>query len=105
MYTSGTATSGLSCSDGANGLIGWGYNDLSAMFPYVTAWQALSWNNPNCGTCIRVVYNEKSIHITAVDQCGPSPVSGSQHFDISREAFVELFGDDGISKGTMNAQF
>jgi hypothetical protein len=32
-------------------------------------------------------------------------VSGSQHFDISREAFVELFGDDGISKGTMNAQF
>jgi len=88
MYQTNTPLSTLSCSDGSNGLLNWNYQDLNAMYPYVTAWQSLSWNNPNCGTCLHITANGKSVYVTAVDQCGPSPVAGSQHFDMGPDAFL-----------------
>lgn len=93
MYTSSTDLLGLTCSDGANGIIAWDYKDLNAMYPYVTAWQRVAWNSPQCGTCIKITSSTTSVYLTAVDQCGPSPKAGSDHFDISQDAFYELFGD------------
>lgn len=40
-----------------------------------------------------------------IDQCGKSPQSGTSHFDISKEAYYELFGDEGIQKGHMIADY
>jgi len=41
--------------------------------------------------------------VTAVDQCAPSTVAGSEHFDIGPEAYKELFGGEGTEKGSMIA--
>lgn len=95
----------VACSDGAYGLIGWGYTNLEPMFPYVAAWNELSWNNPKCGTCIALSYGNKTIHITALDQCGAGQNGTTTHFDISKEAFTEIFGQEGINKGSMMANW
>jgi hypothetical protein len=52
LYAPSTPLTSVACSDGANGIIKWGYKDLSPMFPYVTAWQEAAWNSPKCGDCI-----------------------------------------------------
>lgn len=49
-------------------------------------------------------YEGKSVFVTVIDQCGPPTGQGAgadAHFDISEEAFTELFGDLGVSKGSM----
>ena len=93
----------VACSDGANGLISWGYSTLQPMFPYVAAWDKLKWNDVKCGTCISLTFNSKTIHFTALDQCGGPSNGTDTHFDISKEAFYEIFGQAGIDKGSMIA--
>lgn len=105
LYEPSTSLSGVTCSDGANGILNWGYKDVSAMFPYVTAWQDVAWNSPKCGTCFKITHQTNTIYVTVVDQCGKSDKVGTSHFDLSKEAFVALFGQDGIQKGTMEANF
>ena len=105
LYAPSTSLGSVACSDGDNGIMKWGYKDLSLMFPYVTAWQDVAWNSPKCGTCFKVTYLTKTIYVTVVDQCGKSEKAGTSHFDLSKEAFVELFGQEGIQKGTMEGHF
>ena len=75
------------------------------MFPYVAAWDKLKWNDPKCGTCIAITYGGKTIHFTTIDQCGAGVNGTTAHFDISKEAFYEIFGDVGIQKGSMIADW
>lgn len=70
LYTVDTQLNTLTCSDGANGLIEWGYSALQPMFPYVAAWDQLKWNDAKCGSCIELTFGDKTIHFTALDQCG-----------------------------------
>jgi hypothetical protein len=105
LYEPSTSLSGVTCSDGANGILNWGYKDVSAMFPYFTAWQDVAWNSPKCGTCFKITHQTNTIYVTAVDQCGKSDKVGTSHFDLSKEAFVALFGQEGIQKGTMEGNF
>jgi hypothetical protein len=104
LYKRADSLSTVACSDGANGLMSWGYKDLSMVFPYVTAWQPASWNSPQCGSCAKIAWNGKFTYVTVIDQCGVIN-SAYSHFDMSREAFYGLFGDIGIAKGTMFANF
>jgi hypothetical protein len=105
LYQPSTPLTNVACSDGANGIMAWGYKDLSAMFPYVTAWQEATWNSPRCGDCIKITYKTNTIFVTVVDQCGKSDRAGTSHFDLSKEAFTALFGQDGLIKGTMEGNF
>lgn len=105
LYAPSTPLTSVACSDGANGIIKWGYKDLSPMYPYVTAWQEAAWNSPKCGDCIQITYRDKVVHVTVIDQCGHSDRAGTSHFDLAKDAFVALFGQDGINKGTMEANF
>lgn len=83
LYTKYDKLTTVSCSDGANGIMSWGYKDLSLMFPYVTAWQPASWNSPQCGSCIKIMWNGKYTYVTVVDQCGMIN-SAYSHFDLSK---------------------
>ena len=86
------------CSDGENGInTRWGYDTLSPMYPYVTAFSKVEWNNPTCGECVKVSSNSNTIYLTIIDQCGNA--KHENHFDIAPEAFYELFGDQGIHDG------
>jgi hypothetical protein len=83
----------------------WKYTTLQPLFPYVAAWDKVTWNSPKCGSCIEVSWNGKSIYVTAIDQCGGPTPGHDSHLDISKEAFYKLFGDEGIQKGTMTANW
>ena len=103
LYQSNTPLTSVACSDGKMGLITrFHYTDLKQMFPYVSAWDRASWNSPNCGACIKVTNKRdasKSIHMTVIDQCGGGMGGGDTHFELSKEAFTELFGNKGIQDG------
>jgi hypothetical protein len=101
LYQSSTPITSVACSDGINGLMTrWKISDLSTIFPYVAAWNKISWNSPKCGTCFELTdYNtKKRIYVIGIDQCGPENKYDS-HFEISQEAFVKLFGQPGIRDG------
>ena len=104
LYNSFDQLITVACSDGQNGLMSWGYNDLSQVFPYVTAWQGATWNSPYCGSCVKMTHKDKFVYLTVIDQCGDFDMVES-HFDISKEAFYELFGDEGIQYGHMKADY
>lgn len=104
-YQASTPLTNVACSDGQNGIINWGYKDLSPMFPYVTAWQEAGWNSPKCGLCMNITSKTATVFVTIVDQCGKSDRAGTSHFDISKEAFVALFGQEGLNKGTMEGNY
>jgi hypothetical protein len=85
------------CSDGEYGInTRWGYDTLSPMYPYVTAFSNVNWNHPNCGACVRVTSSTTTIYLTIIDQVVSER---STHFDIAPEAFKELFGDQGMNDG------
>jgi hypothetical protein len=76
------------------------------MYPYVTAYSNSAWNSPNCGSCWEIPYRGKSIFVTAIDLCGTDGRGDNgTHFDLSMDAFREIFGDDGISKGILVSEF
>ena len=105
LYYAAEPLTTVACSDGSHGLISWGYTNLQPMFPYVAAWDQLKWNDAKCGTCIALTFNGKTIHFTALDECGSGVPGTDTHFDISKEAFYEIFGDVGIQKGSMIADW
>ena len=74
------------------------------MYPYVAAFDQSGWNSPSCGQCFQLNYKGKYIYFTAIDQCGPPP-KGNAHFDISPDAFMQIFGQEGFKKGTIYATF
>nr|AAB00101.1 19 kDa antigen [Coccidioides posadasii] len=62
--------SGVTCSDGDNGMITKGYNTAGEIpnYPHVGgAFTVETWNSPNCGKCYKVTYNAKTIFLTAID--------------------------------------
>ena len=71
------------------------------MFPFVAAWDRSGWNSPNSGKCIKVNNNKdnyRSIYIISIDQCGGG-MGRDSHYELSMEAFTELFGDLGSQDG------
>ena len=100
LYTLNFPLTSVSCSDGQNGLMTkFGIDTISPMFPYVGAYSNSPWNSENCGKCYKLtnVIDCNSIYITAIDKCGLH--KGNPHFDLSKEAFTELFGIKGIKDG------
>ncbi|CAE8620206.1 unnamed protein product [Polarella glacialis] len=90
-YTAATPTAYCMCSDQPKGIINsWKYNDLSAMFPYVSACALnLGWSSaPACGKCMKLTDTSSGneIYVTCVDGCG-----NPSNFDIAPPAFDELF--------------
>ncbi len=83
LYTKYDSLTTVACSDGANGIMRWGYKDLSLMFPYVTAWQSAGWNSTQCGNCAKIEWNGKFTYVTVIDQCGVI-ASAYSHFDMSK---------------------
>ncbi|KAL7941541.1 eliciting plant response-like protein [Trichoderma barbatum] len=60
----------VACSDGANGLLTkyhWQSQGEVSGFPYIGGVQGIQWNSTQCGTCHRLEYGGRSIHILAVD--------------------------------------
>ncbi|KAI9437789.1 Cerato-platanin [Lactarius psammicola] len=60
----------VACSNGANGLVTRGYPTFGSLptFPHIGGVYAVKgWNSPQCGSCWRLTYKGKSIHVTAVD--------------------------------------
>merc|ERR1719410_135717 len=103
-YYDGQPVTEVSCSDGENGLIEkYGYSTLDPLIPYVAATSNVMWNSPNCGNCYAVSANDKTVYVTAIDQCGKGP-NGEMHFDMHPVAFQELFGsvDVGIGSASFN---
>ena len=75
----------------------WGYKDLSEMYPYVGAFKGIEgWNSENCGNCYEVtdVVTKNKRYITAVDHAG-----SDFGFNLSEQAFEEIFGKEGIHDG------
>jgi hypothetical protein len=104
LYTDIFPLTSVACSDGINGIITrWGYSDLSNMFPYVTAASFATWNSVKCGECIKITNGDKSIYVTVIDQC--QVLSNKDHFDLSKEAFAELLGKDGVFRGSSNGNW
>ncbi|OTA03274.1 Epl1/Sm1 [Trichoderma parareesei] len=60
----------VSCSDGVNGIITrfhWQTQGQVTNFPYIGGVQGIEWNSTTCGTCHRLEYGGRSIHILAID--------------------------------------
>ncbi|RDA89362.1 hypothetical protein CP532_6199 [Ophiocordyceps camponoti-leonardi (nom. inval.)] len=60
----------ISCSDGPNGLMTryhWQTQGQIPGFPYIGGLQGITWNSPQCGTCYRLSYGGRTIHVLAVD--------------------------------------
>ena len=101
LYKSSDSLKTVACSDGKNGIITkWNISNLNTLFPYVVSWSRASWNSPNCGECILLTNkrDNKNIYLTVIDQC-ENIGNYDSHFDISKEAFTELFGLQGIHDG------
>ena len=103
LYSSGFPLTSCACSDGQYGLMTrWGYNDLSSLFPYVSAFSLSSWNSPYCGDCIQLQYQGRTVYVTVIDFCGSPPSGYDAHFDLSEEAFLQLIGDTSAGSATIN---
>ncbi|KAL7900514.1 eliciting plant response-like protein [Trichoderma sp. SZMC 28014] len=60
----------VSCSDGPNGLITkyhWENQGQVSRFPYIGGVQGITWNSPKCGTCYKLEYAGRSIHVLGID--------------------------------------
>jgi len=98
-YQPSESMSTVTCSDGANGMEGKGYNDMSSLYPNIGAANFITWNCAQCGSCWTLTSQQtgQSVSIKAIDQC--SSVGGyAAHFDIAPEAFQQL-GGSGVADG------
>lgn len=114
----------LACSDGVNGLIsryGWQTQGQVPRFPYIGGAEAVAgWNSPNvslacslfsfmsffscltffppgqCGTCWRLSWNGRTIHVLAVDH--------SVGFNIALAALNDLTNGQAVNLGRIDAQ-
>eukprot|EP01126_Amoeba_proteus_P026417 TRINITY_DN2615_c0_g1_i1.p1 TRINITY_DN2615_c0_g1~~TRINITY_DN2615_c0_g1_i1.p1 ORF type:complete len:580 (+),score=68.60 TRINITY_DN2615_c0_g1_i1:35-1774(+) len=107
MYTPGQSLGTVACSDGANGLMTkTGLSTISKWYPYVTAYSGTSWNTPTCGQCVSLQDHNtgNTVSVTIIDGCGN--IAGyTDHFDLAQDAFVQLFGSQGINAGHGTASF
>jgi len=93
LYTPNFPLSSCACSDGKYGLMTrWKYGDLSKLYPYVTAFSGAKWNSPNCGQCLKITGPKATVYLTVIDMCGGAPAGYDAHFDVSPDAFIDLFG-------------
>lgn len=94
----------VACSDGPNGLMtryGWqtqaDVKGTVVQFPYIGGVQAIGgWNSPSCGTCWKLEYNGKSIHIIAIDHSGNG-------FNIALDAMNDLTNGNAVALGRVDA--
>ncbi|KAI9167786.1 Protein SnodProt1 [Paramyrothecium foliicola] len=97
----GRSLTSVSCSDGANGLItryGWQTQGNVPRFPYIGGAQAIAgWNSAQCGTCWRLTFRNKSIHVLAVDHAGAG-------FNIALAAMNDLTNNQASQLGRIDAQ-
>ncbi|KAG5639173.1 hypothetical protein H0H81_006077 [Sphagnurus paluster] len=101
----GVATASLdtvACSDGSHGLKTCGFTTFGSLptFPYIGGTEAIAgWNSPNCGTCYRLTYSnktsgvKKSVNVLAVDRTVPG-------FNVALEAMQVLLGPGAADIGT-----
>ena len=83
LYKSKDSLTTVACSDGVNGIMSWGYKNISLLFPYVTAWQGVRWNSPQCGSCVQISWKGKFVYVTVIDRCEViNPLYS--HFDMSK---------------------
>ncbi|RFU77024.1 eliciting plant response [Trichoderma arundinaceum] len=88
----------VSCSDGPNGLIPrWQTQGQLPKFPYIGGVQGISWNSPLCGSCYKLEYGGRSIHILGVD----SAYNGG--FNIGLHALNNLTNGNAIAWGHVDA--
>lgn len=107
MYSADQGLSSVSCSDGSNGLITrLGVWDMSSLYPYVAAFDHISWNSENCGKCAKVTNkaNGKSTYVTLIDGCG-SIAGYPNHFDMAPPAFNAIDDGAGVASGHMIATY
>jgi hypothetical protein len=89
--------SGVACSNGVNGLNTRGYVHFSDLptFPNLAAWQGISWNSTECGSCWKITHNGVSVLVTAIDRSGDG-------FNVAEETFKELNNND-LGPGSFSA--
>ncbi|QYT04788.1 Epl1/Sm1 [Trichoderma simmonsii] len=90
----------VSCSDGPNGLITkyhWQTQGQVSNFPYIGGVQGITWNSPQCGTCYKLTYGGRSIHVLAID----AAYNGG--FNIALKALNELTDGNAIAFGHVDA--
>ncbi|KAI1815598.1 eliciting plant response-like protein [Poronia punctata] len=92
----------VACSDGANGLTtrhGWTTQGQIPRFPNIGAASAVAgWNSTGCGTCWRLTFRGKTIHVLAVDHADTG-------FNIGLRAMNELTNGQAVALGRVDAAF
>ena len=86
----------VACSNGENGLVGRfpTFHDVPN-FPYIGGASAIEgWNSPQCGSCWRISYKDKTIYATAIDFAGDG-------FNLSQEALDALTGGNAVKLGSV----
>ncbi|RSL41702.1 hypothetical protein BHE90_016437 [Fusarium euwallaceae] len=95
------AMTSVACSDGKNGLITrYGFNKQSDIprFPYIGGVYTIAgWNSPNCGSCFRVEYQGRKIHVLAIDHAG-------EGVNMGLRAMNDLTNGKAAQLGRINAQ-
>ncbi|KAJ6781332.1 hypothetical protein PWT90_03452 [Aphanocladium album] len=90
----------VACSDGDNGLITrykWQTQAEIPRFPYIGGASAVAgWNSPNCGTCWKLEYRNRTINFLAVDHADAG-------FNIGLHALDELTGGRAVEIGRIEA--
>ncbi|KAL6892154.1 eliciting plant response-like protein [Trichoderma evansii] len=90
----------VSCSDGRNGLItkyGWRTQGQIPHFPYIGGVQGTTWNTTACGTCYKLEYGGKSIHILGID----AAYNGG--LNIGLDALNDLTNGNAVAWGHVDA--
>ncbi|KAL6705136.1 hypothetical protein ACN47E_007241 [Coniothyrium glycines] len=99
---SSRSLTGVSCSDGANGLItkyGWQTQGNVAGFPRIGGYQGVAgWNSAQCGTCYGITYNGRTVYVLAVDHTGNG-------FNLAKQAMDELTNNQAEALGRIEAQY
>ncbi|KAF8471659.1 Cerato-platanin [Russula ochroleuca] len=66
-------------------------------FPYIGgAYAVKGSNSPSCGSCWKLSYANKAIHVAAIDSDG-------EGFNIAKAALVELGGQEAVDAGKISA--
>ncbi|KAK0201906.1 immunomodulatory protein [Desarmillaria ectypa] len=89
----------VACSNGANGLLTKGFTTYGSLptFPNITSSSTIAgWNSPNCGTCWRLAYNNRTVTVLAIDHA-------QSGFYTSQAALDALTNGHAVEFGTVQA--
>ncbi len=95
-----TSLNNVACSNGDNGLVTKGYPTFGSLptFPNIGGVYAVKgWNSPECGSCWKLMYEGKSIYVTAID-------TNWNGFDLSLESMNTLTNGKAEKHDLVNAQ-